>query len=165
MLRSNESLKRARLANASAGDISGSMLCASAGGGNSSAGGNSCALLTGLTPEQEGLVVNMAAAQLLAGSSNILTGSNAGVSGCVGFGLGGSMISTAAAAAVAASMIPSSTNAASTLGLGSGDETGSFYQSKLSIAEKLTQAHTKELVKRSGANLADLVNQDALAAL
>ncbi|KAM3171972.1 hypothetical protein ACTXT7_015503 [Hymenolepis weldensis] len=51
------------------------------------------------------------------------------------------------------------------------DTEGGFFQSKLSVAEKLTMAHTKELAKRSGVDLSHLdaegltASQFALAAM
>ncbi|VDP80389.1 unnamed protein product [Echinostoma caproni] len=62
----------------------------------------------------------------------------------LGFGLGGSVVSGLA-------------------GTGIIDDTG-FFQSKLSVAEKLTQAHTKEVMKRVASN-AEFASTDALGVL
>lgn len=62
----------------------------------------------------------------------------------LGFGLGGSVVSGLA-------------------GTGIIDDTG-FFQSKLSVAEKLTQAHTKEVMKRVASN-AEFASTDAIGVL
>ncbi|TGZ63971.1 hypothetical protein CRM22_006605 [Opisthorchis felineus] len=84
--------------------------------------------------------LNNASASILPTTAVMNTGSQLQV----GYGLGGSVISGLA-------------------GTGIIDDTG-FFQSKLSVAEKLTQAHTKEVMKRV-TSTADLGSTDALGIL